>query len=343
MSSGQLLLPLETTLIAAAVVALFAGGLVRLLIPFLRNRQILDRPNARSSHTVPTPRGGGLGVIAVLLPALAGWMIWAEEPIGSTISVLGGAVLLVAVSWIDDVKGLGPLPRLGAQLLATAAMLGPAILLSLTVQPMLSLVLLLLVIAWIWFINLFNFMDGIDGITAVETLICAGGTAVVALTFDRVDFLFAPAMIIAAAALGFLIWNWHPAKVFLGDVGSVPLGFLIGWLLLSLASKGAWAAAIILPSYYLADATITLLRRLLRGEKIWQAHREHFYQKAVQAGRSHAQVSSAVGLAGLALIALAWWSTQDRAWEALGAAAIVVILLMAWMSPRRAEPAETGT
>ena len=151
------------------------------------------------------------------------------------------------------------------------------------------------------------------------------------------------AALTAAAALGFLVWNWHPARVFLGDVGSVPLGFLVGWLLLELMARGAWAAAIILPSYYATDATLTLVRRLLRGEKIWQAHKEHFYQRAVQAGRSHAQVSAAVGLAGGALIGLAWWSTLGFEWEAIAGAALVVVLLMAWMSPRRVEPAETGT
>lgn len=332
--------PLQIALPAAAAVAVLVCLCVRAIIPVLQRRQILDRPNARSSHTVPTPRGGGIGVVAVLLPALAVWAVLTDVALATAIPVLGGAALLALVSWADDLRGLGPLPRLGAQALATGAALVPAFLLAVAIQPLLGLALLVLFFAWIWFVNLFNFMDGIDGITGVETLVCAVGVAIVALSLPAADALFAPAALIAGAAIGFLVWNWHPARVFLGDVGSVPLGFLVGWLLLELAARGAWAAAIILPSYYGTDATLTLLRRLLRGEKIWQAHKEHFYQRAVQAGRSHSQVSGAVGLAGTVLIALAWWTTRGYEWEGIAGAALVVVLLMAWMSPRRIEPAE---
>src|SRR5690606_27746163 len=112
--------------------------------------------------------------------------------------------------------------------------------------------------------------------------------------------LVALGLAVAGAAFGFLPWNWQPARIFLGDVGSVPLGYALGWLLLSLAAAGAWAAALILPLYYLADATLTLMRRLARGERVWQAHREHFYQRATQAGRSHAAVVSLVAAAAAA-------------------------------------------
>ena len=147
-------------------------------------------------------------------------------------------------------------------------------------------------LGWVWFINLFNFMDGIDGISGVECLGIGLGVAVIAALDGVPSGHGSLGICLAAAAAGFLIWNWHPAKVFMGDVGSVPLGFLIGWLLLDMAAAGAWAPAVILPAYYLADATITLLRRLLRGAAPWQAHRDHFYQQATQAGRSHARVAS---------------------------------------------------
>src|SRR3546814_9909535 len=126
---------------------------------------------------------------------------------------------------------------------------------------------------------------------------------------------------IAAAAAGFLWWNWHPAKVFLGDVGSVPLGFMLGWLLLGLAAAGHWAPALILPLYYLADATITLACRALRRERVWRAHREHFYQRAVQRGRSHATVSRAVFGVNACLAALAL-ASLTAPWMALVAAEI---------------------
>jgi UDP-N-acetylmuramyl pentapeptide phosphotransferase/UDP-N-acetylglucosamine-1-phosphate transferase len=135
------------------------------------------------------------------------------------------------------------------------------------------------------------------------------------------------AVVMVAAALGFLVWNWHPAKIFLGDSGSVPLGYLLGWLLLSAASHGHWAAALILPAYYLTDASITLVRRALRGERLWEAHRQHFYQKAVQGGAGHARVASLILLANAILVLLAWLSETHRLPALLGAAAAVALLL----------------
>lgn len=333
----------ETALIAAAFVAVAVCILVRILIPVLSRRGVMDRPNARSSHTVPTPRGGGIAMMAVLQPALFGWMIWADMPVMQVVAVVGGAAVLALVSLVDDVLGLGAASRFGAQVVVIGSIIASVLIGIGGAAPWFSLLVLLALPAWIWFVNLYNFMDGIDGITAVETLVIGLGLAFLTYDTGQAGHLFMPAVFVSAAALGFLIWNWHPAKIFMGDVGSVPLGFILGWMLLRLAESGLWAAAIILPSYYLTDATLTLLRRILRGEKFWRAHKEHYYQRAVQAGRSHSQVSLAVALAGVPLIALAWWSTQGHEWQALGAAAIVVILLMAWMSPRRIEPAETGT
>ncbi len=141
---------------------------------------------------------------------------------------------------------------------------------------------------------------------------------------------------IAAAAIGFLVWNWAPARIFLGDVGSVPLGYLLGFLLLDQAARGQWKVALILPLYFLADATITLLRRLLRGERVWQAHREHFYQRAVQRGLGHATVVQRVIAADLVLIGCAW--AAENGWPILGltAAGVTVALLLAWLGRGRA-------
>jgi len=146
----------------------------------------------------------------------------------------------------------------------------------------------------------------------------------------------AQALAVAAATAGFLAWNWHPAKIFLGDIGSVGLGYLLAWLLLALAAMGEWEAALILPLYYLADATITLLRRLARKEKVWQAHREHYYQQAVQNGRSHARVSAAVATTNLALVALALAAaaTPDGVFFPvilIFGAAVLVVGLLGWM------------
>jgi UDP-N-acetylmuramyl pentapeptide phosphotransferase/UDP-N-acetylglucosamine-1-phosphate transferase len=125
------------------------------------------------------------------------------------------------------------------------------------------------------------------------------------------------------------VWNWAPARIFLGDVGSVPLGFLLGFLLLDEAARGRWKLALILPLYFLADATIILLRRVARGERVWQAHRQHFYQRAVQRGFGHAAVTSRVIAANLLLIGCGWAAENGAGWYALAAAAVIVLLLLA--------------
>ena len=317
--------------VAAAAVLIATSVGTWIVLKALRRHAIFDRPNERSSHTGLVPRGGGIAVTAVVIVA---WAVLAPpENRFEVFCVLGAALLLAGVSWLDDLHSLTPWSRLLAQLVATL----PALywmsrdgsgLPTLLPQPVALAAAGLL---WIWFINLFNFMDGIDGITGIETAGIGIGIALLAgyapLSGENPAF----AATAAAAAVGFLLWNWHPAKIFLGDVGSVPLGFLLGWLLLKLASDGAWAAALILPAYYLADATITLARRGLRGDRIWQAHREHFYQRAVQGGRSHATVSAGVGvcnavLIGLALLSVSW------PWLSLAVATTVVAAFLYWLS-----------
>ena len=139
----------------------------------------------------------------------------------------------------------------------------------------------------------------------------------------------------AASAAGYLFWNWHPAKVFMGDAGAIPLGFLLGWLMLDLALSGYWAAALILPLYFAADATFTLIRRGLRGEKPWQAHREHFYQRAVLGGATPPGVVWRVGAANAALIALALISARYPVPALAAATAVVAALLVHLQQARR--------
>jgi UDP-N-acetylmuramyl pentapeptide phosphotransferase/UDP-N-acetylglucosamine-1-phosphate transferase len=298
--------------IAFLVVFAATGIATGLVLRVLRRRAILDRPNQRSSHVMPTPRGGGIAVIGVLLPAWAAVALWSEALSPGLIAVLGGALVLAVLSWIDDLRGLGWRLRLALQVLAVALGLAAMTGSGPVFQGILPLWLDRLAAAflWLWFLNLFNFMDGIDGITGTEAACLGGGLALIALAGGWPGPTAPLGLTIAAAALGFLVWNWPPAKLFLGDVGSVPLGYLLGWLLLDTAAAGAWAVALILPAYYLADATITLLHRLSRGERIFEAHAQHFYQRAVRGGRNHAQVVRAVLLGNLALIALALGTGQ---------------------------------
>jgi len=323
----------------AVVTAVASGILVGLVRRELLRRDIMDRPNERSSHDTPTPRGGGIGLMTALLPAwIAGAFLFAPGPLTTADWLLPlAAAALAGVSWIDDLRDLGALPRLAAQF--AAAIAGVLVLPGLVFQGLFPpwLDATLAVIGWVWFVNLFNFMDGIDGISGVESIAIAAGVVLTGVVLSLVPGgMTAQALAVAAATAGFLAWNWHPAKIFLGDIGSVGLGYLLAWLLLALAAMGEWEAALILPLYYLADATITLLRRLARKEKVWQAHREHYYQQAVQNGRSHARVSAAVATTNLALVALALAAaaTPDGVFFPvilIFGAAVLVVGLLGWM------------
>ncbi len=292
------------------------------VLRWLERRAILDHPNHRSSHARPTPRGAGLAVVAVVLAA---WSLAAS--LGGALMLylplFAAAVVLAAVSWRDDLHGLGALPRLAVQATAVAAGMtalpgGGAVF-----QGLLPVWLDMAVAGflWLWFINLFNFMDGIDGLAGTEAASIGVGLFLMAVAGALSGEAGLYALILAAAALGFLPWNWHPARIFLGDVGSVTLGYLIGWLLLWTAAQGLWAAALLLPLYYLADATRTLLARLRRREKVWLAHRDHYYQRAVRRGLGHDSVVRTVLGVNLVLMVCAVTSLEGGM---VGAAALTV-------------------
>ena len=309
----------------AALAGVITTGVVTY---FLRKKSILDHPNERSSHSIPTPRGGGWGILLVLVP---GW-----GALGVTPALLVGLVGLAGVSWLDDRRGLPPLPRLLVQVAAVGLglwALGDRLVFQGWLPDSLDHVLAAL--CWLWFINVFNFMDGIDGIAGSEAASVAIGLALTAAVAGAAPVLIGPALVLAGAALGFLAWNWQPARVFMGDIGSVPVGFALGWLLLSAAATGLWLAALLLPLYFLADATLTLVRRLAAGQRVWQAHREHFYQKAVQNGCSHAQVVRAVLVTNSVLLGLVL--TLSEPW-ALAGGLLMVGGLLWWLRVRHASP-----
>jgi UDP-N-acetylmuramyl pentapeptide phosphotransferase/UDP-N-acetylglucosamine-1-phosphate transferase len=324
-----------TLLLAPLAVFIASWWLTGRVLTWLTRRAILDRPVARSAHRVPVPRGGGLALVP---PILAAWLVLAAlgrtPPAGAGIAVLAAG--LAALSWRDDLRSLPAGLRLGAHLVAAA--IGLLLLPSAgavfqgLLPPLLDRIATALL--WVWFVNLFNFMDGIDGITGIQTAACGIGVALVVLSIGNdADGSAMLALTLAAGVLAFLCWNWHPAQLFLGDVGSVPLGYLLGWLLLGLAAKGVWAPALILPLYYLADATITLARRLLRRERVWEAHRQHFYQRALGNDGSHAAVALMVLAADVPLVLLALAALIEPRW-ALAGAGLVVAALLAQMARR---------
>jgi len=314
---------------------------VRLLLPWLAARAVLDRPNERSSHRHPTPRGGGIAVVAVLIVALWAIHLANGAPWRMTVIMTAELGALALVSWIDDRRGASMFLRLAVQLAAVTAGLatiglGP-VAERLGISPWLLAVPF--AFAWMWFVNLYNFMDGIDGITSVETAsIGVGLVALAVVTLGAVAGQGLTGLALAGAAIGFLLWNWHPARIFLGDVGSVPLGYLLGFLLLWAAARGYWRIALILPLYFLADATITLFRRLVRGERVWRPHRSHFYQRAVQRGLGHAAVVRRMIAADIMLIGCGWAAENGAGDTALSLAFATVLALLFSLAglPRRA-------
>ncbi|MDQ6647145.1 MAG: glycosyltransferase family 4 protein [Pseudomonadota bacterium] len=259
---------------------------VRGAIGYAHRRGMLDRPGRRRSHVTATPRGGGIGVVVAMLVCLPG-VLWQGYSTDLVASLLAAMVLVAGAGWWDDHRSLPVLPRLGAQLLAvtlfSVALLG----VDLTwwwLPP--------LVLAGAWSINLHNFMDGIDGLLALQVIFVTAGMAVLALTAG-LPILSAAAAILCAAVLGFWCYNRSPARIFMGDVGSGTLGFLVFGLtaLLWQAEHALIWPALILSSSFVIDATLTLLVRVLRGRRWYTAHREHLYQWGVRRGLSHAWVS----------------------------------------------------
>jgi len=268
-----------------AASALLTYGLIRFLFP-LMERYALARPNARSSHVTPTPQGAGIAVLASLVIVVALALLIMPLPGDAAwrlAGVLAAAVAMGIVGAIDDIRPLPVTPRLVAQFLGVAvvlACLGDGARVLPDWVP-LNLERVLLALGMVWFINLTNFMDGIDWITVVAVIPVAIGVVFLQAFIDVETSVSLVALALGGAMLGFAPYNRYRAKLFLGDVGSLPIGLLLAWMLVSVAAAGQPTAALLLPLYYVCDATATLFRRLRKREKLAEAHRSHFYQMAV--------------------------------------------------------------
>lgn len=295
---AALAIPLTACIICAA--------LIILLRPLLQ-RYALARPNGRSSHSVPTPQGGGAAVIAATIASVvisAALFGVTADPVLPTI--FAAAILLACVGACDDLQTMPVLPRLLLQAVAVGIVLAalPAEFRLVSTLPA-WIERTLLLIGGLWFVNLVNFMDGLDWITTAEVVPV---TAALALFGFYGQLPLGPTLVALAlcgAMIGFAPFNKPVAKLFLGDVGSLPIGLLVGWCLLQLAGSGHFVAALLLPLYYLADATLTLFRRLMKGEPVWLAHRSHFYQQATNNGFSVTQVVGEVFILNVVLAAFA--------------------------------------
>jgi UDP-N-acetylmuramyl pentapeptide phosphotransferase/UDP-N-acetylglucosamine-1-phosphate transferase len=296
-----------------AVVAILAGllsaGLIVALLPWLK-AYALARPNARSSHHEPTPQGGGIAVVVATLAAA--WLgvsladtAGASAP-GSFLALTIATLALAATGAVDDIRSLPVGLRLALQCAAVGLLLAfiPA---EARIIPELPwwIERAGLLLGGVWFVNLTNFMDGVDWMTVAETVPIAGAIILLGLMGVVPALPLAVAVALFGAIIGFAPFNKPVARLFLGDVGSLPIGLLLAWLLFHVAASGHLAAAILLPLYYLADTALTLLRRARAKELIWQAHRSHFYQRATDGGFSVNAIVLRVFLLNLALGALA--------------------------------------
>lgn len=325
----------------AGIIVLISSALLTILLivllrPLLR-RYALARPNARSSHREPTPQGGGMAIVATFLTVTL-LNVLAVSGFGTPAlldlwPLLAATLLLAVVGAVDDIVTLEALPRLVLQFIAVALVV---FMLPDTLRIVSSLPFwgerVLLVVAVLWFVNLTNFMDGIDWITVAEVVPVSAMLA----AFGLMGILPGSATLVAfallGATLGFAPFNKPVARLFLGDVGSLPVGLLLAWLLIQLAAAGHLIAALLLPLYYLADATITLLRRLLNGERIMQAHRSHFYQQATDNGLTVPQIVARVFALNLILGGLAVGSVLAEGYladfAALAAGGVLVSMLL---------------
>ena len=317
-----------------AAAAVVSAALIRLTRPHLL-RYALAKPNARSSHHIPTPQGAGIAVIAATL-TIAGLAFASVSGAGSNfpLALFAATLFIAALGFADDLKPVPVLPRLLLQAIAVGAVvLAAPCELRITSFLPIGLERGLLVLAVLWFVNLVNFMDGLDWMTAAEIVPVTAAIALLGLAGQLPLTATIVAATLCGAVIGFAPFNRPVATIFLGDVGSLPIGLLLGWTLLQLAGQHHLAAAVLLPLYYLADATVTLFRRMMRGEPFWVAHRTHFYQRATDNGFTVTQVVRDVFALNLVLAALAAISIAlrshavDAALLALGAATVAFVLV----------------
>jgi UDP-N-acetylmuramyl pentapeptide phosphotransferase/UDP-N-acetylglucosamine-1-phosphate transferase len=311
-----------------------ASGLIAALMPRFR-RFAVAVPTARSSHSALTPQWGGIAVVAATIGVAALVALLAPQ-LGSgarqaTYVVLLAALLMGALGVVDDMHNLAPGLKLLAQAVAVVLVIAalPGDLRILPFLPV-SMERGLLFLGALWFVNLVNFMDGIDWMMVAEVVPVTAGVALVGALGALPSEGLVVALALNGAMLGFAPFNRPVARLFLGDMGSLPIALLLAWLLLLVAGSGHLAAAVLLPLYFVGDATVTLWRRLATGEKVWEAHRTHFYQRAGDGGFSNMEIIGRVLAVNAALVALAAVSVLVGT-AAAGATVGLGIGLVAWL------------
>jgi len=310
-------------------------------------RGLLDFPNARSSHSQPTPRGGGLAIVIASGTGVCGLAACRIVDVDLAIAIIGGGLPIAWIGFLDDRGSLSATVRFLVHVSAASwaiYMLGgvpPMQVGHRTLDPGIAGDVFAAV-AIVWVVNLFNFMDGIDGLAASEVIFVAAAGAALGLIGGMSPAVPAAALTVAAAGCGFLVWNWPPAKIFMGDVGSGYLGYVIATLALATARESPAGAYswLILGAVFFVDATVTLVRRMLRGERVHLAHRSHAYQRLARRWGGHLPVTAAVWAINLLwLLPCAFWSTlsPEFALQVLALAFAPVLALVLVAGAGRAE------
>lgn len=309
---------------------------------------VMDSPNPRSSHSIPTPRGGGISIAVTSLMAILLLTATDRVTIGIGLALFAGGCAIAVVGWLDDRHRLGVGLRLSIHAVSAIwaiVMLGGLPLLRIGPIELASPSVLspLAAVAIMWVTNLFNFMDGIDGIAGVQTVCMGlGGGSLLLLTGET--GLAYCMFILGAAALGFLMLNWHPAKIFMGDVGSGFIGFYIATV--AVASENASAVPLLLwvmmMAVFVVDATATLVYRTIERHPWSEAHRTHVYQLAVRSGLSHDRVALTVGAVDCALIGIAYVGMRLPDLAGIIAGMTLAAVFVAWVVLRRRFQARLG-
>ncbi len=298
-----------TPFLPVIIIFILSFALTGLIRFYLVRKAILDVPNERSSHAVPTPRGGGIA-IAVSFFLAVGWLAYQNTiDAGLAKALLGGGVIVAAAGYWDDLKSIPASVRITLHLLAAIwalYFLGGFPVLELGVWKLHLgwMGSLFAVIGIVWFINLYNFMDGIDGLAGSEAFFVSV-VAGIALFLMGAAGMALLCFLLAAAVLGFLIWNWPPAKIFMGDIASGLLGYIFGVLTIATANQHQLPILfwLTLLAVFILDTKFTLLRRVLRGERWYAAHRQHVYQRLARQSASHVKVTAGVIAINLAVLA----------------------------------------
>lgn len=340
MWSGGTAASLAFVLVSAVVSFMLAAILVGRFRGWAVRRQILDFPNQRSLHTGAVPRGGGIAIVALTLAGLlVVHALRPIEPVRLLLAYIGAGAFVATLSWIDDVRGLPAFVRLAGHLAAAAIVVSVCGGLHVLALPGagtfdIGVAGTLLAIAWIvGLTNAFNFMDGSDGIAALQAVVAGAGLVVIGLLAQQPLMVWV-SVLIAGASAGFLRRNWAPADVFMGDVGSAFLGYSLATVsLMGASSDPRLAAAGVLVVWpFVFDTGFTLLQRLRRGERVWEAHRSHLYQRSITHGAGHSEVAIAYAVAAaVGVFAAVLWTTRvdDRGLIAVGA--IIAVAVYLWV------------